>query len=757
MNTQQDAAAYRAPAGAVTAAEASPGAAALLDRLSDPTLGGGRALLAQPGLLTNTHAIRMLRAAGWGQGLGRTGTRHQRTHLAVWGRKAAGAPARHLAAALGTPLLTMEDGFIHGIRPPLPPRSRRQRGPLQPPPLSLLLDDRGIHIDPARPSRMEALIAALAAHPLPPPLRNRAVAGLSRLQALGLSKFTPFARGALALPPEGYVLVVDQTAGDAAVRLSGAGLETFRGMLAAARAENPGKHIVVKAHPGTGDGRRIGHLGLSDLEPGETLLSVPANPIELVERAARVYVVSSQLGYEALLAGRETHVFGLPFYAGWGLSRDRLALPRFAAARAARPCRHTLFAATHLLAPLYWCPYDRRLASFEETLCTLEALAGAEQRDSAEAKPLARAVYAGFSPWKRQHTARFGPPYPAGTLYRSHAAAGATQVAGGEASARLWVWASHANAAQRRDALQKGVPTGFVEDGFLRSVGLGARMTDAASLVFDDLGIHYDPAHPSRLEALITEAAAFAASDPRLVRTEALLAAIRATGVTKYNLDHGAKAREGAETVLARLPKDRPVLLVPGQVADDASVRLGAANAPAKDNLALLAAARAANPGAFIVYKPHPDVEAGLRAGALPADDTARLADLVATACPAAPLLARADGLWTLTSLMGFEALIRGVSVTCLGAPFYAGWGLTQDIGPVPERRQARPSMAALAWAALIAYPRYLDPATKLAAPPEVVLRRLAEGRPAGRGGVLRRALSLGQDTLGSLGLVRWR
>ncbi|MEL6576736.1 MAG: hypothetical protein AAFQ81_12675, partial [Pseudomonadota bacterium] len=697
-------------------------------------------------------------------GLGRTGARHRPTHLTVWGRKALGAPARNLAAAFGIPLLTMEDGFLHGIRPPLTPRHRRLRGPLQPPPLSLLLDDRGIHIDPARPSRLEGLIAALAAHPLPHALRDRVVAGLSRLQALGLSKFTPFARGALALPPEGYVLVVDQTAGDAAVRLSGAGPETFRSMLATARAENPGKHIVVKAHPGTGDGRRIGHLGLSDLAPGETLLSVPANPIELVERAARVYVVSSLLGYEAILAGRETHVFGLPFYAGWGLSRDRLALPRFAAARAARPCRHTLFAATHLVAPLYWCPYDRRLASFEETLCSLEALAGAEQRDSAEAKPLARAVYAGFSPWKRRHAARFGPPYPAGTLYRSRAAAGAAllaastaRVASGEASARLWFWASHADEALRQEALQKGVPVGLVEDGFLRSVGLGARMTDAASLVFDDLGIHYDPAHPSRLEALIAEAAAFAASDPRLARAEALLAAIRATGVTKYNLDHGARARQAAEAVLAQLPKDRPVLLVPGQVADDASVRLGAANAPAQDNLALLAAARAANPGAFIVYKPHPDVEAGLRAGALPAEETARLADLVATACPAAPLLARADSLWTLTSLMGFEALIRGVSVTCLGAPFYAGWGLTQDIGPVPERRQARPSVAALAWAALIAYPRYLDPVTKLAAPPEVVLRRLAEGRPASRGGTLRRALSLGQDTLGSLGLVRWR
>ncbi|MEL7172228.1 MAG: hypothetical protein AAFN05_04580, partial [Pseudomonadota bacterium] len=169
MNRQHDASAYRAPPDRPGPDDASPDAHAVLDRLADPTLGGGRALIAQPGLLTNAHAIRMLRAAGWRPGLGRTelgrpglgrtglgrtGARHRPTHLTVWGRKALGAPARNLAAAFGIPLLTMEDGFLHGIRPPLTPRYRRLRGPLQPPPLSLLLDDRGIHIDPARPSRL---------------------------------------------------------------------------------------------------------------------------------------------------------------------------------------------------------------------------------------------------------------------------------------------------------------------------------------------------------------------------------------------------------------------------------------------------------------------------------------------------------------------------------------------------------------------------------------------------------------------------
>lgn len=75
---------------------------------------------------------------------------------------------------------------------------------------------------------------------------------------------------------------------------------------------------------------------------------------------------------------------------------------------------------------------------------------------------------------------------------------------------------------------------------------------------------------------------------------------------------------------------------------------------------------------------------------------------------------------------MGFEALLRGLPVTTLGAPFYAGWGLTRDLGPVPARRTARPSLAALVHACLIAYPRYRDPVTGLPCPVEVALERLA-------------------------------
>jgi len=92
---------------------------------------------------------------------------------------------------------------------------------------------------------------------------------------------------------------------------------------------------------------------------------------------------------------------------------------------------------------------------------------------------------------------------------------------------------------------------------------------------------------------------------------------------------------------------------------------------------------------------------------------------------PIAALLSEIDELHTLTSLTGFEALLRGVPVTVYGHPFYAGWGLTRDIEPLKRGRLL--SIEELAAAALILYPRYLDPLTRRPCDPETVIDRLGQ------------------------------
>ena len=272
-----------------------------------------------------------------------------------------------------------------------------------------------------------------------------------------------------------------------------------------------------------------------------------------------------------------------------------------------------------------------------------------------------------------------------------------------------------------------------VEDGFLRSRGLGAALVPPLSLVLDDLGIYYDPSHESRLERLLSEACTL--RPDQINRAQRLRDQIIAGGLSKYNLG-------GAGPDLLDLPAGRRILVV-GQVEDDASITMGMASI--KTNRALLEATRHANPNACLLYKPHPDVVAGLRPGATA--EALDLADRVLDHTDPIALLPEVSEVWTMTSLLGFEALLRGVPVTTLGAPFYAGWGLTRDLGPVPERRNARLTLDQLVYATLIAYPRYHDPVTRKPAPPEVIVHRLAEG-PLPHPGRLNRSLSKLQGLL---------
>lgn len=150
-------------------------------------------------------------------------------------------------------------------------------------------------------------------------------------------------------------------------------------------------------------------------------------------------------------------------------------------------------------------------------------------------------------------------------------------------------------------------------------------------------------------------------------------------------------------------------------------------------NLELLRRVRALEPDAEIWFRPHPDVDAGHRKGAVPDADALHYADRIVRGGGMAALLDVVDGVHCNTSLTGFEALMRGRDVTCHGTPFYAGWGLTRDLGVVPERRARRLTLEELVAGVLILYPRYLDPLTGLPCPPEVLVARMADATTLNR------------------------
>ena len=630
------------------------------------------------GFLTQRRVRRILELAGWQIKIGKPGADDW---VGVWGQSPTAPRGEKVAHNTRSPILRVEDSFLRSV---LPGRNGS-------PPIGLNLDTRGVHFDSAHVSDIEHL---LANHPLDDTaLLNRARAASLRLKSAHLSKYNAFDPQA-NLPDAPYVLVIDQTRDDASISGGAANAATFKEMLVFAQTEHPGNKVVIKSHPETTAGLRPGHFGAEDTNDRVQLLDEPVSPWALMEGATAVYTVSSQMGFESIFAGHKPRVFGQPFYAGWGLTQDENPVAR----RERRLSRAQLFAAAMILYPTWYDPCRDRLCSLEESISALEAETRSWRDDHHGY------VAFGMRLWKRKGLQSFfGQHMP--LQFKNNLSSARARAK--KLNRPVMAWASGLPAT-----IHKDTDIIRIEDGFIRSRGLGAALVPALSMVRDDLGIYYDPNNESRLERLINGSVNL--PPDALYRTEKLIRAVIQSRLSKYNIDG---------TSPALLPGGHKIL-VPGQVADDASLILG--SPVIKDNLALLQRVRKENPDAVIVYKPHPDVEAGLRDGALPQAALDGLADYVLNNCSPIDALQACDEVWTMTSLLGFEAMLRDIPVTCLGIPFYAGWGLTRDLIPMPARRTARPDLLALAHACLIQYPRYRDPISGLPCPPEVVVERLA-------------------------------
>jgi capsular polysaccharide export protein len=504
--------------------------------------------------------------------------------------------------------------------------------------------------------------------------------------------------GAVAGLPQGdgFALIAAGE-GDGAGAIAAPSPAALRAMLNAALAENAPQRVVLLARAG---GRR-GALLRAAAARGCVVLTGEVDLWQAIERAGSVYAAGGEAGFLALLAGVESRCFANSFYSGWGLTADAPAIAR-------KPFRRSVdevFAGAAVVATRYLDPYRLEPASLEDTLDILRTWR------PIEAVNRRIAVCIGMSFWKRRQVADFLRSSRGAPAFRRSTRA-ALAAAGARPGSAIAVWASRTPAGLAEAAARRSIPLIRVEDGFVRSVGLGSDFLPAASLVLDSRGMHFDPSVRSDLEALLAETV----FEPAVIaRARRLIAQLVARGITKYNLGQNAVAIEW--------PPGKPRILVPGQVEDDLSVRLGGNGIAG--NLDLLARVRSANPEAFILYKPHPDVEAGHRRGRIPDKAARSLADVVVRDVSTAALLGEIDELHTLTSLAGFEALLRRKRVVVYGRPFYAGWGLTTDLAQ-PDRGR-RLALEELVAGALILYPRYLDPVSRLPCEPELVIERLTD------------------------------
>lgn len=269
--------------------------------------------------------------------------------------------AREAAARSRLPYVALEDGFLRSVRPGLSGE----------PGSSLIADSVGVYYDATRPSRLEQLISEPTS--AAPHLVTRASKVIALIRLLRVSKYNHAPDLVPASLEDRPAIVADQRRGDVSVRRSTAPDDAFAAMLRLAVAEHGRARVVVKTHPDAIVCGRASYLTTTASAEGVRLLSESVNPWAVLSRARAVYTVSSLLGFEGLMAGLPVTCFGMPFYAGWGLTRDMVACPR----RQARVALEQVFAAAYFRYTRY---VDRETGEPTDVETVIRQLADARDR-----------------------------------------------------------------------------------------------------------------------------------------------------------------------------------------------------------------------------------------------------------------------------------------------------------------------------------------------------------------------------------------
>ena len=597
-------------------------------------------------------------------------------YVLVWGNKASGRRARIRAERNGIGVLRCEDGFIRSIKP----------GDSFP--IGLAIDDRGIYYDCKRESKLETLIKKQ----LRENQSERSRALIDLIKKKDVSKYND--QRSWDGEKQDFVLVVDQTLGDLSIECGGANKKTFEIMMQTAIKERNGRPIIIKVHPDVAAGKKQGCIDLKKWEQHEsvTVEASGCHPGKLIKHARTIYVVTSQLGFEGLIHGKQVETFGCPFYAGWGLTRDHGEIPE----RRKRKAGVTLEALVHAALIeycTYICPKTEKRIEVEEVVERIGF-----HRSQCENDPKS-AVAIGFHRWKRGVLRDFMPM----TKIRFKDIKG-FRLGDGE---ELVAWGK--GPEERQNEILH-----WVEDGFIRSIGLGADLKRPLSWAVDNTGVHYSHQDCSQLRTALEQ---LDVSEEERQRARRLLTSLIDLRLSKYNVK-GSEWKPPAT-------KGRVVAVI-GQVEGDQSITYG--NAEIETNRCLLQKAREAEKDAYIVYKPHPDVEAGLRTQRSTDEDLRLIADEVASNVDILGLLDNVDAVHVNTSLTGLEAIARNVEVNVWGWPFYAGLGLTRDHSEIVVRKRDR-SVEELIYISMIWYPRYLCDKSKWLISAEEAVERLTEMR----------------------------
>ncbi|EAI4226604.1 capsular polysaccharide biosynthesis protein [Campylobacter coli] len=589
-----------------------------------------------------------------------------------WGRKKSGLKAVELAKKYNIKFLLLEDGFLRSLN----------LGVENSPSFSIVKDDVGIYYDATAPSKLENI---LNTYEFSSEELEQAKKAIELIKKEKLSKYN----NNLCVPKELFsaneerVLIITQVANDASLKFGLADNFSTQDIINEAIKENPNAKIYIKIHPDVLSGKKQSDFNAQNLSNKCVIIKENYNPIELLSYFKKVYTKTSGMGFEALMLGSECVCYGVPFYAGWGLTQDKQACKR----RLKKRSLEEIFYAAYILYSEYFNPYLNQKGDIFDTIYTLAKYKKIEQANSNTL------YFLGFTLWKRWFMKPFFKAKNNKIIFLN--SLDELYKANLISEDKIFIWGKKYDKTLLAKDFNNEIF--LVEDGFLRSVFLGSDLTRPFSLIVDNKGLYVDPSKPSDLEDILQN---YKFDDGLKQRAKKLITTITQNKFSKYN---------GLKHEKLNFNTNKKIILIPAQVEDDASMILGGAGF---DTLKLLQSVRKANENAFIVFKPHPDVLSGNRKGLKDKSIILKYCDEIIENVSIDSAINASDEVHTITSTSGFDALLRGKKVVVYGKPFYAGWGLTSDLHKIPRRTRVL-SLEELVAGVLILYPRYIHPKSK--------------------------------------------
>lgn len=279
-------------------------------------------------------------------------------HFKGWGKKNSGKFAMLCKKIFKGKVTILEDGFIRSFD--------LKKSLIES--FSIVEDDIGIYYDATAPSRLENILLNYDFYN-DRVLMNTSKEAIELIIKYNISKYnhSKDLSDNYFSENEEKILVIVQIEEDKSLKYGLTNNFTLDDLVKIALEENPDSKIYIKIHP---DEILKDNYNIKFKNDRCKIISEDLNSISLLKNFEKVYTRTSQMGFEAILLGKKCVCFGMPFYAGWGITDDRVLCPR----RKRELVVEEVFAASYILYTKYMNPYTKNKIDIIEAIKTIEKL-----------------------------------------------------------------------------------------------------------------------------------------------------------------------------------------------------------------------------------------------------------------------------------------------------------------------------------------------------------------------------------------------